>query len=267
MAFTCVPADSRLPSNTGVADVVHVQTMSAPATASASPRRASMSSARAASSRCAARCGSLLTTVTCCTGRTARIAATWDVACTPAPKITSDDASSRASIRVANPDTAAVRSAVNAAPSMSASGASELAAEEDVRSVYRRQAEGHVLVSDTDDFDTGRRGAELAFVAHRTHDQQFAVRKGQMQPSRRRRAPAMTKHIGKQIDGGTHRHVPCDIRSGDDAQVHGQPRVRFGSLTRAEQISEARHRARSCRRPHAPPCRSRRSLRDNRPAW
>ena len=53
-------------------------------------------------------------------GRTARIASMCEVACTPAPKTTSRWASSDASRRVASADTAAVRIAVSAEPSITA---------------------------------------------------------------------------------------------------------------------------------------------------
>ena len=81
-----------------------------------------MSSERARSTRAWARPGDRETTVTCHTGRTARIAMRCPLAWTPAPKITSRSASWLARCRVASPETAAVRSAVNAAPSMTAAG-------------------------------------------------------------------------------------------------------------------------------------------------
>ena len=107
-------------------DVVQVQMRSAAATVFAPPTVAVRPPARPGAASTSARPRSRETNSESSTGRTAVIASRCEVAWTPAPNSTRRRASGRARKRVATPLTAAVRSAVRADRSKTASGACEV---------------------------------------------------------------------------------------------------------------------------------------------
>ena len=173
--------------------------MSAPATSFAPPMTASRPRPRASSASACARAGVRDTTVTCSIGRTASIASRWDPACTPAPKMTRRREPALARWRVASPETAAVRSAVSAAPSTIASGACGRRVEQDVDRVDERQVSLRV---------PGRERHELhadAGVAERRHLEQRAGRRLEVGSQRRDGRVLFTEPRLQGVDGRGHR--------------------------------------------------------------
>ncbi len=122
-ALMCTPSFSQRCSKIGSGLAVTVAMMSADRTAASGLAAASIGTwkrGRSSEDRAAACSALRLQIRTLRSGRTAAIASRWVRACTPAPRMASSPASGRASRSVATPDTAAVRIAVMAAPSMRA---------------------------------------------------------------------------------------------------------------------------------------------------
>ncbi len=155
----CAPSASQEPSTTGVEEAVTVQMMSAPSMAARASALASTvtpaSDASATKASRRSRCG--LQARTRPMDRTARMASRWDRAWVPEPMMARSVASGRASRRVASPLTAAVRMAVMAMASISATGLPCSGFEQEHEALVRLVAGAVVAREDRDDLDPERR--------------------------------------------------------------------------------------------------------------
>ena len=154
-AFTCAPGESqsRL-ERPARPDCVTVQITSAPRTASSLESTALASGHSAASFSALSRVRAEMRI--CSNGRAWSIAVRCGPAWWPAPTIARTRASSRASARVATPDTAAVRIAVIGLAFMVASTCAGLAVEERDRALVRVEAARGVLGEDATVFSAYR---------------------------------------------------------------------------------------------------------------